>query len=214
MPGLDYWDIDDILAEQLPVTARTTHEIVGGAVLAGDGRQLTSKDLPENSKIQIPFWLARGFLRRNWSMTIDVPMIFSESTLAELSTDATVCRVNGKWMYYFEMGMRISSLMKQDVLDADRWRKFQIMLMTGLRERWREVVTDLSQMNAPRTPFSTRNPDIALFPHTLTRVEKVMYDGGREAEKHWKEWVQRFGVQQMKPSALCEAPTKKARTSK
>lgn len=212
MPGsFDYWDVDDILAEQFEVQAKTEHPIVGGALLSNEVAVAGSKDLREGAKVQLPFWLARGFMRRQSVLQVDLPLIFSPAIMEELERDPTVCRVGHKWPYYFEMGMRIAPLMKADPLNSERWRTLQVDLMTGLHNRWCEVVKMLAQMNVPRTQFSLRNPDVALFPATLTQLESEMLSGGREAEIQFRRWVERFGVQQMLPSHLIEMPVKKAR---
>jgi len=211
MPAFDYWDIDDILSEQLEVSAKSEHSIIGGAILSKEATGL--KDLPEGAKVQLPFWLARGFMRRNWAMNVDLPLMFSPTVIEDLQRDPTIFRLADKWPYYFELGMRIAPLMEPDPLKNEAWRKLQVDLMTALQSRWKEVVKTLSQMFAPRTQFSRGNPDVALFPSTLTYLENEMLSGGREAEKQFQRWIERFGVQQMLPSPLVEAPVKKARHS-
>jgi len=202
MPVLDYWDVEDILAEQQEVTARASKGIAAGGMLTASSNGAVQKDLKEGAKIQIPYWLAQGFVRRN-SMELETPNIYGPTAQEDLSRDPTVCRLSDKSLYYFEVGVRIASLLK----DNDLLRR----LSDGLLERWREVVNLLGKFGVAKSSVSALNPGASLFQQTFTLLEQEMYFGGREAESHFKQWTERFAVFQMRASHLAEPPSKRQR---
>lgn len=204
MPFSDFWDIDEILAEQEEVTIRPVHDVVGGGLLYSTSMG-ARPDLAEGAKVQVPFWLAQGFARRN-TADIDLPSMYSQAAQEDLQRDPTVCRLGEKSRYYFEVGMRIASLLKDQSLVDD--------LMNGLLVRWIEVVTLLGNIGIARTQSSQLNPGSSIFPSTLTAVEEEMFYGGREAETHFKQWIDRFATYKMKASQIAETPTPAAKKLK
>mmetsp|Transcript_93022 Transcript_93022/g.289964 ORF Transcript_93022/g.289964 Transcript_93022/m.289964 type:complete len:207 (+) Transcript_93022:95-715(+) len=197
MPFADFWDVEEILAEQEEVTIRPAHDIVGGGLLYSTTVG-ARPDLAENAKVQVPFWLAQGCARRN-TVDVDLPTMYAQAAQEDLQRDPTVCRLGDKSQYYFEIGMRIASLLKDQTLSDD--------LMNGLLVRWTEVVTLLGSIGVARMQNSILNPGSSIFPSTLTATEQEMFYGGREAETHFKNWIDRFAAYKMKPSQIAEAPT-------
>mmetsp|Transcript_16557 Transcript_16557/g.51888 ORF Transcript_16557/g.51888 Transcript_16557/m.51888 type:complete len:225 (-) Transcript_16557:327-1001(-) len=205
MPFADFWDIDEILAEQEEITVRPIHDVVGGGLLYSTN-MAARPDLTVGAKVQVPFWLAQGFARRN-TADFDLPTIYGQAAQEDLQRDPTVCRLGNKSEYYFEIGMRIASLQRDQGLADD--------LMNGLLVRWIEVVTQIGSIGVAKAQSSQLNAGSSIFPTTLTAVEQEMFYGGREAEAHFKEWMDRFAAYKMKASQIAEVPTpamKKLRT--
>lgn len=202
MPAFDYWDLDEIMAEQYEVTVKPVHDIIGGGVLLPSG-QAAEKDLrggADGTKIQVPFWLAMSFARRN-TCTLELPAIYGSSAQEDLQRDPSVCRLCSKTSYYFEVGLRTAYLLKNQALVDD--------LMEGLQKRWREIVTLLGNMGTSSSSSEPLNPGAAVFPLTLTKVEQELYAGTKEAEAHFKQWMERFATYKIKASSLVDAPTAK-----
>eukprot|EP00927_Polykrikos_kofoidii_P042361 TRINITY_DN3625_c0_g2_i1.p1 TRINITY_DN3625_c0_g2~~TRINITY_DN3625_c0_g2_i1.p1 ORF type:complete len:205 (-),score=41.50 TRINITY_DN3625_c0_g2_i1:55-669(-) len=204
MPAFDYWDIDEILSEELEVTVRPWHSITGGGMLVATDDGRAPKDLPQDTKVQVPFWLAQGFVRRV-TMDLDVPEIYGDSALEDLQQDAIVCRLRDKTPYYFQIGVRTATLVKQPSIER--------ALFAGLSTRWKQIVTLLSKMGVKRSNASRLAPGVSLFPSTLTRLEECMLDGGREAEGQLTQWINRFAVFEMRCSHVAEAPAKRLKVA-
>mmetsp|Transcript_126584 Transcript_126584/g.253092 ORF Transcript_126584/g.253092 Transcript_126584/m.253092 type:complete len:208 (-) Transcript_126584:124-747(-) len=197
MPWSDFWDVDEILAEQHEVTVRPLHDIVGAGILYPNATGAGQQDLTEGTKVQVPFWLAQGFVRRK-TADLELPTMYGQSAQEDLQRDAAVCRLGDKSQYYFEVGIRLASLLKDTQLAED--------LMDGLRVRWVEVCTQLGNLGVAKTQCSQLNPGSSIFHQTLTAVEQDMFCGGREAESHFRQWTDRFATYKMKASSIAEAP--------
>uniref|UniRef100_A0A7S1M342 DNA replication complex GINS protein PSF3 N-terminal domain-containing protein n=1 Tax=Alexandrium catenella TaxID=2925 RepID=A0A7S1M342_ALECA len=205
MPFADFWDVDEILAEQEEVTIRPVHDVVGGGLLYSTTMGLRP-DLAEGAKVQVPFWLAQGFARRN-TADIELPTMYGQAAQEDLQRDPTVCRLGMRSRYYFEVGVRLASLMRDQTLCDD--------LMNGLLARWQETVAQLGSFGVARAQNSPLHPGSSIFPSTLTALEEQMYYGGQEAETHFKSWIDRFATYKMKASQIAEAPpTKKMKKTR
>mmetsp|Transcript_98191 Transcript_98191/g.204817 ORF Transcript_98191/g.204817 Transcript_98191/m.204817 type:complete len:207 (-) Transcript_98191:31-651(-) len=200
MPAFDFWDIDDILAEQYDVTVTTEINIIGGGMLlpSGYGRQ---KDLPPNSKVQVPLYLGQALVRRN-SAVLVCPHDFQGTAQESLAADPITCTLNTKSIYFYEVGLRIAHLLKLEALVQDLFRAVQ--------QRTAEIVDLSGTMGEPTNLTLTRyNEARVVFRTTFTHVEQEIYAGQFEAERHFKGWIDRFGGFKMKASHLIDAPSSK-----
>ncbi|CAK8994984.1 unnamed protein product [Durusdinium trenchii] len=111
MPCADYWDIDEILAEEQDVVIKTFHDVAGGGFLYPCTGAAKPRDLKEGAKVVVPYWLAQKLVRRN-AVELDLPVIFDEATQETLQTDPAVCRLGEKSRYYFEVGLKLAYLTK------------------------------------------------------------------------------------------------------
>eukprot|EP00429_Kryptoperidinium_foliaceum_P047856 CAMPEP_0176109344 /NCGR_PEP_ID=MMETSP0120_2-20121206/54897_1 /TAXON_ID=160619 /ORGANISM="Kryptoperidinium foliaceum, Strain CCMP 1326" /LENGTH=207 /DNA_ID=CAMNT_0017443527 /DNA_START=82 /DNA_END=702 /DNA_ORIENTATION=- len=206
MPAFDFWDINEILAEEYKVTAKPSYTIASGGVLLPSAAGSECKDLPADTKVQVPFWLAQSLARRN-SASIELPTDYNSNAQEDLGGDPVACRLGDKSGYYFEIGLRIGHLLhNQGLVDT---------LFAGLQQRWVEIVTLLGSLGVARMEASQLNPTNSSFPATLTYLEHRMFCGGKEAEAQFKRWTDMFGAFKMKASQLVDAPlAKRARTAK
>jgi len=200
----DYWDLDDILSEQQEIFCRPLHDIVSGGMLQSiAGEAAREKDLAQGTKIKLPFWLAQTFVRRS-TIELDLPIPYNETIQEDLERDAIVCRIGDKSQYYFEIGIKIASFLHDAKLSEN--------LLNALEQRWIEVVTSLGRIGVALQQRSHLNPG-SVFPQTLTAVEHDMFHGGKEAERHFKHWMDSFGFYQIGASQIIEAPMKKLKRS-
>jgi len=218
MPAFDYWDLDEILAEQYEVTVKPVHDIVKGGILLPSG-QATSKNLPggpDGAKVQVPFWLAMNFARRN-TATIDLPQIYCQSAQEDLQRDPAVCRLSAKSSYYFEVGLRLAYLLKKEAKNKEEKELAEALpdvLLQGLQKRWCEIVTQLGNLGATGASNEPLNASASIFPITLTKVENDLYTGTKEAEMQFKQWMENFASFKLKASSIIDAPmAKKSRSS-
>lgn len=200
MKTFDFWDIDDIMSEELEVTCKSNQDILGGGLLASSSDGKLTKDLKAGAKVEVPFWFAQGFVRRN-NFELELPSIFGASAQEDLQRDPAVCRLNDKSSYYFEIGIRVATLLKKNELVEDLFR--------GFNARWKEIVKLFQSMGGHRGRYSHLNAGASLFPLTFTSRENDIHTGGEEAEAQFKRWVERFAVSEMRPSLIAEQPLKK-----
>jgi len=198
----DFYDIDEILMEEKEVTCRVIHDIKGGGILDPDvGAR--SQDLRAGAKVQLPFCIAQGLVQRG-AATLELPKIFGQTVQEDLERDPVVCNLVNMSEYYFEFGTRVASLLKNEALAKS--------IQHALTERWSEVVTQLGRVGVTKQHTSPLNPGGSFFPVTLTVPEQAMLNGGKEAEKHFKKWMDRFAVSCIETSSIVEAPSKRLRT--
>lgn len=194
----DFYNIHEILAEQEEVSCRLIQDIRGGGILDADvGR---NQDLKAGRKVQLPFCLAQSFVRRD-TMSLELPKIYGASKQEELEGDPVVVDLGLASSYYYEVGIRVASLLKSEPLAN--------AIENALHLRWSEVVSQLGRMGVAKQHTSPLNPGSSKFPTTLTVPEQVLMNGGKEAEKHFKAWMDRFAVSQIERSAIAEAPAKR-----
>ncbi|CAE8595597.1 unnamed protein product, partial [Polarella glacialis] len=147
--------------------------------------------------VTVPYWLAQGLFRRH-TVEVDVPVMYGHACREDLRADAIACRLGDKSSFFFEVGMKVASLLRDhELLEC---------LMTGLKTRWVEIVNMLGKLGVARHHVTALNPVSATFPQTLTALEQEMYSGGREAETHFKRWAENFKSYQIKPSTVAEVP--------
>jgi len=207
--------LDEILAEQYEVTVKAVQDIVKGGILLPSG-QATTKDLPggtEGVKVQVPFWLAMNMSRRN-AVTIDLPQIYCQTAQEDLQRDPAVCRLSTKSSYFFEVGLRLAYLLKKNKEEKELAEALPEVLLQGLQKRWCEIVTQLGNLGAAGSSSEALNPSAAIFPQTLTKVENDLYNGTKEAEMQFKQWMENFASFKIKASSIVDAPmAKRSRAS-
>mmetsp|Transcript_17386 Transcript_17386/g.32742 ORF Transcript_17386/g.32742 Transcript_17386/m.32742 type:complete len:204 (-) Transcript_17386:69-680(-) len=198
----DFYDIDEILSEDFLVSCKPVNDIKGGGILDTTAGA-SSQDLAKGTKVQLPFCLAQALMRRR-AITLDMPGIFGQTVQEDLTRDAIVVRVCDKTPYYFEIGYRLASL-TQDV-------KLESCLSEAVNARWREMLNLLGRMGVAPLHYSQLNPGSSIFPQTLTEAERHLLLGGKEAEKNFKKWMDKYNVTQIEASTIVEAPVKRLRT--
>lgn len=203
----DYWDIDEILAEQQEVTVKAACNVPAGGVLYSDSG-VNQKDLVANDKVRIPLWLAKKMVQRKVA-DLEMPNMFNLSSQEDLQRDPCVCRLCDRSPYYFEVGAQVAGLLD----DVAMGENLRISLFNGMLARWKELVNLNGSLGVTRTQFSPLHQWLALFPQTLTDKESAMLQGGRETEKQFKEWTERFASFVMQPSLIADRPAKVARRS-
>merc|ERR1711966_324631 len=118
-----------------------------------------------------------------------------------MGCDPVVCRLCDKSTHYFELGMRVAGLLRDESLADD--------LLEAQLKRWLEVTRLLGNLGVARVQPSPLNPGSAIFPCTLTTSEQAMWSEGQAAERAYKEWTQKFASFKMKASHLIDVPAAK-----
>jgi hypothetical protein len=167
MQGGDYWDIDDFLAEEEPVTVLTSAELWGLGHLSPS---LKKVDLPSHHKLELPFWLAAVLVQRNF-VVVSVPKYFAESYRASLKADPSFLLLSEKSKYYFTLGSKLSALLLDTELTP--------LLMEAFMLRFRHVVANQELRKATGLVRS------------LTELELNLMEASQKSLKELKDWRQR-----------------------
>ncbi|KAF2300838.1 hypothetical protein GH714_017726 [Hevea brasiliensis] len=101
----NYYDIDDILAEEefVPVVFRNA---VNGVKID----ESTERGYVEQgSKAELPFWLARELHLRH-AVSMSVPACFNQKTRLEMQADAACVDLRSRCPYFYEFGCKLAPL--------------------------------------------------------------------------------------------------------
>merc|ERR1719183_3486293 len=143
----DYYEIDEILAEQEEGTCRLMHDVKGGGILDPDVSN-RNQDLVAGTKIQLPLCMAQSFVRRD-TVQLELPKKFGSSVQESLERDPIVCDLVSMSSYYCEVGIRVASLLKTEPLEK--------AIDMAVRQRWSEAVTQLGRMGIAHQHTSPLN---------------------------------------------------------
>ncbi|GJN35121.1 hypothetical protein PR202_gb23863 [Eleusine coracana subsp. coracana] len=75
MPG--YYDIDDILMEEEPISV-VFQVTANGVGLLDPGAETNCVSVEKGAKVDLPFWLAHGLLSMEQAVSINVPPCFTQ----------------------------------------------------------------------------------------------------------------------------------------
>lgn len=164
----NYWDIDDILAEEEPVTLVSTEEIRGLGYL--DKSNKDSEDLSSHSKISVPYWLG-SYLARASVGLVELPAFLKQSYRYSLKADATLLTLGEKSKYYFEIGAKLANLLSDTDLVP--------LLLTAFLERLRHVLEKLETADEPKVYKK------------LTHLEVNLFEIARRSTRDLREWLER-----------------------
>lgn len=68
------------------------------------------KDLPADTDIDIPFWLAKMLFQKNFA-SIDTPKWFTENFRCIVEADPNVSNLKDKSMHFYDFGIKIAELL-------------------------------------------------------------------------------------------------------
>lgn len=101
----DYWDLDCILAEQQKVPSFFKDKVPGLGFLEGN----LERDLHENSRVDIPFWLAQPLAMKGY-IDMELPSCFGERIRNDLDASALSVNVKQLSSYFYQLGTYIVQL--------------------------------------------------------------------------------------------------------
>lgn len=188
MAGGDYWDIDDFLAEEEPVSVLTASELYGLGQLSPT---LNKLDLPIRHPIDLPFWLAAVLVQRSF-VTVKVPKYYSESYRSSLKSDSNILHLSEKSKYYFTLGSKLAQLLLDTELTP--------ILMDAFMQRFRHVVAN---QDLKKTGGLVRR---------LTELELNLMNSVQRSIKELHQWRQRK-YERISETSTMGMPKKRARVS-
>lgn len=157
-----YWDIDDILAEEEPVTVLVEKDLQGFGQLHAASLE---EDLKQGQKAVVPWWFATA-MEKAQAGSLEPPRHYSDQFKNTLIADATIVNLFEKGEFYYEMGAKLGA--------GDM----------GLRK-------SLSETLATRFHYILDHTSAELdhrVHRKLTNVERRVYEKGRKGYKEQHEW--------------------------
>ncbi|KAJ1437630.1 hypothetical protein B484DRAFT_445063 [Ochromonadaceae sp. CCMP2298] len=148
---MSYLDIDTILSEEERIPATFIVEAPG---LGHLDNSIDSEDLPEQSRIEMPLWLAMAFAKRGM-VTLELPKHFEKKMREEILAGAQNIDLREFSFYFFEVGSTLAVEMKNEDLR-------QSLQIAFAGERFRSLMTN---------SLSSWNDDLTEFAQNLTAAE-------------------------------------------
>lgn len=165
----NYYDIDDILAEEEMVPAVFQQAADGVGLLDSSDDTNT---VEAGSKAELPFWLSRDLHVRG-VVSVDVPTYFRKAsrTRKELVADAAHVDLRSRCQYFFELGLKIAPLVGDRTIGS--------FLLLAFQTRYKEVL-----IKAHTAAPAVAPKHLSL----LTNEETKLYEAGQSSTAAFKKW--------------------------
>ncbi|EEF49531.1 DNA replication complex GINS protein PSF3 [Ricinus communis] len=173
----NYYDIDDILAEEgfVPVVF---HKAINGVKID----ESTERGYVEQgSKTELPFWLAHELHLRQ-AVSMGIPTCFNQKTRLEIQADAACVDLKSRCPYFYEFGCKLAPLCDKTI---------GLLLSYAFRIRYKEVL-----FKAHTTAFAAASKFLGL----LTKEEINLYEAAQFSMAAFKKW--RIGGPRMQRASI------------
>ncbi|KAK6146834.1 hypothetical protein DH2020_020703 [Rehmannia glutinosa] len=165
----NYYDIDDILAEEELVPSVFQHNANGVGLF--DSSDDTDK-VEAGSRLELPFWLVRELYLRQL-ISIRVPPCFDREskTREEIAADAAHVDLRSRCPYFYELGCKLAPLIGDKTIGP--------FLLVAFRIRYREVLIKAHTLTMTVAPK---------YLTLLTNEEAKLYEAGQCSIAAFKKW--------------------------
>jgi len=160
--GSSYWDVESILAEEFLVPCVIKEDIAHCGFLETNDRSDSERVLKAETKVDLPFWLATS-LKKADVVAVEIPTLFSTVALENIRMDAPYVNLRKKAAFYFENGVTLSLLLKNDEL--------QHTLLRAYGERWKALI----QFAKSEGGGNKDRASAGRFFQRLTFIERKLY---------------------------------------
>ncbi|CAI0415944.1 unnamed protein product [Linum tenue] len=161
----DYYDIDDILAEEDFVPVQFHKAVNGVKIDESSERGFVEQD----SKAELPFWLARG-LHLQQAISIKVPACFNRNTRLEIEADAGSVDLRSRCSYFYEFGCKVAPYCDKSI---------GLLVSYAFKARYKEVL-----YKAHTKAFAAASK-IMTF---LTKEETNLYEAAQSSMAAFRKW--------------------------
>ena len=168
-------DIDVMLSEEerLPCTF-----LSNGANMGHLDNAIMEKDLPENTRVDLPLWLCNGFAKTSM-VRMEYPKYYGTKMREELNAGAEAVDLRSFTQYFFEVGIILAVDMTSSTLKS-RQDLLKTLREAFLGERYRKLT-----MNSLAQGLFD---DAADYSQTLTVAELTLFSQGLDAAKNMHQW--------------------------
>ncbi|KAI4382776.1 hypothetical protein MLD38_008694 [Melastoma candidum] len=172
-----YYDIDDILSEEEPVTVIFRKPANG----VGIDPSAEKNCVEQGSKVELPLWIAHELCQRD-AVSVNVPACFDEKTRLEIQADPANVDLRSRSPYFYELGCKMAPI------TGDRTLCY--FLFFAFRSRYKEVLTKAHTAAHVATPKVLSR---------LTNEEIDLYEAAQSSVAAFKKW--RVGGSRFQPSS-------------
>ncbi|XP_024027930.1 DNA replication complex GINS protein PSF3 [Morus notabilis] len=162
----NYYDIDDILAEEELVSVVFQKAVNG----VGIDPSSETDSVEPGSKVELPFWLAHELHLRQIA-TMKLPPCFNQKTRLELGADAACVDLRSRCPYFYEFGCKIAPLVGD--------RDMGSFLLSAFKNRYQEVLA-----KAHTAAFAAASKSLTV----LTKEETNLYEAAQSSMAAFKKW--------------------------
>lgn len=162
-----YWDIDDFLAEEEPVTIQITQDLKGLGPIDPSCEKI---DLEEGTRMVQPIWMALVMVSRKLAK-VAVPKYFEESYRNTLQADPRIISLRERSHYYFEIGSILNTVLEGTELKP--------LLLKVFIERILHLNNEAVNNSDPK------------IMKKLTELEMEIYEKAMKGVREYSEWRER-----------------------
>jgi hypothetical protein len=162
-----YWDIDDFLSEEEPVTIEITQDLKGLGLLDQSSEKL---DLESGSRSTQPLWIALTMVSREMA-NVAVPKYFEESYRNTLEADPRIISLRERSHYFFEVGSKLNTVLQGSNLTP--------LLLKVFIARVLHLHNEASNNSDPK------------IMKKLTELELEIYEKAMKSLREYSEWRDR-----------------------
>ncbi|XP_041376292.1 DNA replication complex GINS protein PSF3-like [Gigantopelta aegis] len=169
-----YFDIDDILTTQEKLPCKVELPIYRLGYL---DPSCESDDLLPGTKLDLPYWMARGLCsRKRHIVSVDSPKQYRTAYREILTADANVVDLHKLGPYFYRFG---SCLLNFEYADATDIAK---CLLKTFQARFRRIM-DCSQ--------NVLNEDTSVVTSKLDEMERSLFSDGQKGLNDFNRWEKR-----------------------
>ncbi|ESO90268.1 hypothetical protein LOTGIDRAFT_217974 [Lottia gigantea] len=170
----NYFSIDGILSTQERIPCKVEMPIYRLGYLDSSS---DSDDLVAGTKLEIPYWMARGLCsRRRQIVSIEMPRQYREGYREILTADASVVDLHQLGPYFYNFGSELLNFEHPEVSDIAK------SLLKTLQARIR-LIMDSSQ--------NSLNEDISRLTQKLDETERHLFIAGQKGLIDFQRWETR-----------------------
>lgn len=163
---LSYYDIDDILLAEEPIS--TVFQIgANGVGLLDPGSE--TNNVEKSAKVDLPFWLANELYLRQ-AVSINVPSCYSLKTRKEIQADAACVDLRFRSPYFYELGCKLLPLVADKSIGP--------FLRYAFTSRYKEILCKSHSITGATPKFSSK----------LTKEESLLLEVARSSMVAFKKW--------------------------
>ncbi|XP_020593033.1 DNA replication complex GINS protein PSF3-like isoform X1 [Phalaenopsis equestris] len=173
-----YYDIDDILLEEEPISV--IFQIGANGVGLLDPSSETNS-IEKSAKVDMPFWLAHELYLRQ-AVSINVPHCFSQKTRKEIQADAACVDLRFRSPYFYELGCKLLPLVTDKSIGP--------FLQYAFSSRYTEILCKSHSITGATPKFSSK----------LTKEESQLFEAARSSMVAFKKW--RIGGSRLEKASI------------
>jgi len=183
---MNYYDIDDILAEEerVPITFRNEGYNLGWLDPGSNEEHLKSE-----TKVDLPIWLGK-ILKNHAYVDLELPLHYKANYRSRLEADPIIVSLA---KYYYNVGLYVATTSND--------RELLELLQRVFATRYRDIL-DKSQ--------HWRNADFSEFTKKLSECEKKLFEAGYTTAVEMERWKGRK-VEEITASSVIDINKKRKR---